>query len=159
MNYDKNHLLKDYTYRTRMNLEYIEKVIQENPEAELFEVTQLINSMLGLLVFPFEKMRFMIPETNLSQLKEQGWSVPKITGKFPEVITLRQLIRYLRNAVAHFNMDFIPNDDGLIEGVKVWNTFEGRITWRAEMNIHELRDIVYRFTDLILNLNDGNQPQ
>lgn len=154
MNYDKNDLLKDYTRRTRKNLEYIEKMVQENPEAELFEVTQLVNSLLGLLVFPFEKMRDKIPDTNLAELKEQGWSVPRIVGRFPELNTLKDLVRYLRNAVAHFNMDFMPDHQGMIEGVRVWNRYQGQVTWRAEMNIRELRDIVYRFTDLILHLED-----
>lgn len=47
-------VLKDSAKRTQKNLEFIEKTKRDSPFIEVFEVTQLINSLLGLLVFPKE---------------------------------------------------------------------------------------------------------
>ena len=43
----------DFAKRTLANLNIIEQEIRENKDA--YEVTQLINSLLGLIVFPFER--------------------------------------------------------------------------------------------------------
>lgn len=49
--YNIEYFLEDFAKRTIKNLEYIEK---EYPQGELFEVTQLINSLLGLIIIPVE---------------------------------------------------------------------------------------------------------
>lgn len=149
MRYSDENLLWDYAQRTRKNLEFIEKTVREEPGAELFEVTQLINSLLGLLVFPFERLRDQIPEKTLADLEADGWIVPKVSGEFPQVEDLSKLVQYLRNSVAHFNMEFVADQNGQIEGLRVWNRNRGRKDWEAEVKIAELRDLTTRFLDLI----------
>jgi hypothetical protein len=149
MQYSDENLLWDYAQRTRKNLEFIERTVREQPEAELFEVTQLINSLLGLLVFPFERLRDQIPTTSLADLRAQGWVVPEVSGDFPQVEDLSELVRYLRNSVAHFNLEFIADENGKIEGLHIWNVNRGRRNWEAKIKIAELRDLTNRFLDLI----------
>ena len=149
MNINPDDILLDFARRTKMNLEYIEEKVKSEPNNELFEVTQLVNSLLGLLVFPFEKYRRKIPDKSLKQLEEMGWIAPRIIGSFPQVPNLHTLIRYLRNAVSHFNIKFVADKNNVIDGVHVWNEYEKKTTWKAEMKIHELRNNVYKFIEII----------
>ena len=109
------------------------------------EVTQLINSMLGLLVFPQQKYVESIPKTPLEKLREDGWPIPRVTGEFQEATDLNQLIRYLRNAVAHFNIKFVGDGENNIKVLRVWNMApmrgqDGKIAeeknWEAESSTH-----------------------
>ena len=143
MNYEL--VVRDFAERTRKNLRTIEDLQAKGGEA--YEVTQLVNSMLGLLVFPREKFIDQIPQTSLSDLEAGGWPIPKVDGVFPQAKDLRELIRYLRNAIAHFNIEFIGEK---IQSVRVWNTRNSTTTWRAEIGLEELRAIAERFTDLLL---------
>ena len=143
MNYES--VIRDFAERTRKNLRAIEDLQAKGGEA--YEVTQLVNSMLGLLVFPRERFLDQIPQTSLSDLEADGWPVPKVVGDFPQARDLRELIRYLRNAIAHSNIEFIGEK---IQSVRVWNTKNKRTTWKAEIGLKELRAIAERFTDLLL---------
>lgn len=154
MNYSQDAVVRDFAHRTRQNLKMIEELAasnQPNSNHDVFEVTQLINSMLGLLVFPQQEYFLHIPETPLEDIKSAGWPIPQVCGGFPQVSDLRMLMRYLRNAIAHFNIEFIADENKNIAGLRVWNTPPGKaINWKAEMGILELRGIVERFIQLLL---------
>ena len=68
-------VVADFAQRTRTNLRALERLRAQGHE--VFEVTQLINSMLGLLVFPREEFVGRIPRIPLADLSTQGWPVPK----------------------------------------------------------------------------------
>jgi hypothetical protein len=140
-------LVKDFAKRTNINLRIIEK--NKICGNESYEVTQLINSCLGLLVFPREKFFNSIPETQIEELEKQGWVIPEVSGNFPQVENLKQLLRYLRNAIAHFNIEFISDSEDQIQTIKVWNNYRGRKTWEAILGIEELKSILEKFTELI----------
>lgn len=53
-------VVKDFAERTLVNLRQIESLSESGYEA--YEVTQLINSLLGLLIFPKERFHESIPE-------------------------------------------------------------------------------------------------
>lgn len=114
MNYES--VIRDFAQRTRTNLRTIEDFRASGGKA--YEVTQLVNSMLGLLVFPRERFIDQIPETSLDDLEAAGWPVPKVVGEFPQARDLRQLIRYLRNAIAHFNIEIYWRKDSFCQGVE-----------------------------------------
>ncbi|NMC57860.1 MAG: hypothetical protein GYA51_00475 [Candidatus Methanofastidiosa archaeon] len=63
------NLVVDFITRTKMNLEFIENQALKNNK--VFEVTQLINSMLGLLVFPCETYINLIPQKSISVLERR----------------------------------------------------------------------------------------
>ena len=151
MKYDENQLVLDFARRTKRNLEYIESKSHDNYDLEVYEVTQLINSMLGLLVFPQQKFFDDLPEISLGELVDKGW--PKINttkGKLKED-NLQQLLRYLRNGIAHFNVRFTANTSNKLTGVSIWNIPQGKKMqdWEAELSLDDLRNIVYRFIELI----------
>jgi hypothetical protein len=139
-------LVRDFAARTRRNLEFINQHHSDS-EAEVYEVTQLINSLLGLLVFPQQRFIDQIPAIPLKELEAQGWPRIRTSPNYPECQDLKKLVRYLRNAVTHFNVEFIPNTRGQIHGLKVWNKDPktSKITWEAELSLDELRAIVRLF--------------
>lgn len=154
MNYDKNSLVLDFARRTKKNLEFVESYVHSKPldsNVEVYEVTQLINSLLGLLVFPQQKFYNDLPKKTLSELKAEGWpDVRVIEGKLRED-NLKGLLRYLRNGVSHFNVEFVINQDGALSGIRVWNVppESEKCDWKAELKLEELKSIVYKFIELI----------
>lgn len=152
MDYHKEFII-DFARRTRANLEFIESASEQG--ANVFEVTQLANSLLGLLVFPREHYMRRIPDTPLGQLVEQGWPDIKTTHGRLKQDTLKQLMRMLRNGITHCNVEFLAGPDMQITGLTIWNSVEdrntghNRRTWQAELTIADLRDIAFQFIELI----------
>lgn len=144
-----NNLVIDFIQRTKDNLEYIERAHTLEPSAQVYEVTQLINSLLGLIVFPKEQYFHHIPATPLQELVAKGWRVPNVSGNFDQVKNLRQLMQYLRNAIAHSNVEFI-SDGYQLTGIRLWNCNRGAKNWQVEMDIRDLRELTIKFIDLIL---------
>jgi len=142
-------VIQDFARRTRKNLEVIDQLHAEG--REVYEVTQLVNSTLGLLVFPQQEYVDQIPRTPLDELRRDGWPIPKVTGRFEQVRDLNQLIRYLRNAITHFNIKFIGDGQNEIEVLRVWNEDRGRKTWEAVLSVSDLRGIAERFIEFLLN--------
>lgn len=144
---DYQHVVKDFAKRTKHNLELIEQHRTHGGEA--YEVTQLINSCLGLLVLPQQSYMDSIPETSIKELVEMGWVIPEVHGDYPQVENLKQLIRYMRNAIAHFNVKFISDSEDRIQTIKVWNINRGKKTWEATLGLDELKSLLYKFIELI----------
>lgn len=142
-------VVADFAQRTRKNLRAVESLRSKG--GDVFEVTQLVNSMLGLLVFPREEFVARIPKVPLEVLREQGWPVPKMHPGFPQATDLSDLVRYLRNAISHFNIEFVGDGQNEIRLVRVWNNDRtGTKTWEADLGLDELKGIAERFTDLLL---------
>jgi hypothetical protein len=147
-------VIRDFAARTRKNLRVIEDLHKQG--LEVYEATQLINSTLGLLVFPQQEYVDRIPETPLDELRQNGWPVPRCRMGSDRVQNLNQLIRYLRNAVAHFNIAFIDDGQGQVHLLRVWNENPAGVkTWEAELSVSDLRGIAERFIDLLLS---GEHP-
>ena len=140
--------VKDFASRTRTNLDFIRG---QNNNDVVYEVTQLINSMLGLLIFPQQEYINKIPKTPSQDFKKEGWPTPKMVGNLQPAKNLRQLIRYLRNAISHFNLKFLSDSQGQISGIIMWNnTPQGITNWKVELTIEDLEGITMKFISLIL---------
>lgn len=144
------HLIEDFARRTRDNLQRLNALKASG--IEVYEVTALVNSMLGLLVFPQQRYVDFIPETPIDELANQGWPIPSVVGNFTQVSSLRQLVRQLRNAISHFNVEFFADGSGQIAGLIVWNVDprSNRTTWKARLSVSDLDAIAHRFIALIL---------
>jgi hypothetical protein len=157
------NLVRDFATRTSKNLEAIENAVRQDREAKIYEVTQLINSMLGLLVFPEQKHLNNIPRTSLEDLRRAGWPVPEMKGTPPHADNLRDLVRCLRNGISHFNIEF-TSDGHVLTGIKIWTcktdeqgkyVKEGRHRireWEAQFGLHELREIARKFVAMLLDV-------
>jgi hypothetical protein len=157
------NLVRDFALRTRANLETLKTLQRARSDLEFYEVTQLINSMLGLLVFPQQRYIDHIPEIALAELARDGWPIPKVEGSYPQVRNLRELVRYLRNAIAHCNLEFLSDDGQQISGLRVWNTDprSGKTTWKARLTIDDIEKITTNFIQLLIKAKkekSGNKP-
>lgn len=93
-----------FAKRTQKNLEYIANA-QINDE-DVHPVTQVILSMLGIVIFPWETSAFdIVKKRKIPVLSAEGWPKWKMNGA-KRVIELHDLIKVLRNAIAHGNIEF-----------------------------------------------------
>jgi hypothetical protein len=135
--------------RTRKNLKRIQTAYAANEDVHV--VTQVGNSLLGLIVFPFErKIAGGVADLKLSELSELGWPTWEITlGK---ANTLGQLIKHLRNATAHGRITFSSDSRRLEEVYIEVEDFRMKATepfWRARIKASDLLTFCLRFIDLI----------
>jgi hypothetical protein len=100
----------EFVERTLAVISQYEDLMHKFPEAYRYNHTLLVNCMLGLIVFPKENSLTYLPKDRLdNRLKEQmGIATSEIN---PEITELRALIIALRHSVAHFDIDFISQDD------------------------------------------------
>lgn len=141
-------LVKDFASRTTANLNLVRAAVKNGQDG--YEVTQFINSLLGLLVFPQQKFYDKIPETPLADLQKEGWPIPCIRGNYTQVANLKELAKYLRNCISHFNIQFTETS-GHVDGLIIWNVLpNGQRNWEAELKIEELEGITDRFAQLLL---------
>ncbi len=123
---------------------------------DLYPVTQLWNSLLGLVVLPRELDVSCIPETLMAQLWAEGWPrFPTTAGDEPR--TLRELVSHLRHAVAHFNVEFVSGSERELTSVTVWSQatekgrpIKGSRGWEGRITVEELDRLARHIADLYL---------
>ena len=148
---ENKDLIKIFAKRTLKNLNAIEKLKKQN--AQVYEVTQLINSILGIMIFPRERDLTKIPNKTYIELRNEGWPAINTTNQFAQIKSLDDLTRRFRNSIAHCNIEFI-NHKKKIVGLRLWNMDREmkRKVWEAELSIQDLRDISLRFIHLFLKI-------
>ena len=115
---DQRRRLTELADRAKANLEFIERYVALHPNPTgVFEVTQLLASLLWLVVAADQWLE--IDDQRLEELHQHGWPQLQFSGQ--EIpTTLRKLTKFLRNAVAHVNLDVLGDGDN-ITGMKLWN--------------------------------------
>ena len=118
-----------------------------------FDVTQLINSMIGLLVFPkegFEKLNItddMVDDNILSKLLKN---------------TLKNIVKHMRNAVSHSHVVFcgekppVNSDPIEIKSVKFKDADTRKSPkpeFEMEISIDTLKEFLISFAECIINLS------
>ncbi len=136
--YNKENFEYHFAIRTLYNLKHIDDEVKKMKELgiieddyKMYEVTQLINSFVGLLIVPKEnafvnlnpnthfqwgsKAERILSKINQAQaenkntyLVQTGKNVYRKKGPHEEMFTEADLIRHLRNAVAHTNFSVYP---------------------------------------------------
>jgi len=136
-------------------LKTIERLSKEAPK-ENFEVTQLVNSAIGLLMFPQQEFFEMIPMTDLAALKKQGWPIPKFEFGEERTRNLRDLTKNMRNSFAHFNIDFKP-EKGKIVGLYLWNRPEEKQppNWVCYISIEDFRLLFEKFVAIVHKISSA----
>ena len=91
--------VREYIDRTKWNYNFIKRV------SDSFEVTQLINSMVGLLIIPKERYLDQITDNLIDQglLDKMIRCIRK--DDYSDT-TLRGIVKHMRNAVAHGRIEF-----------------------------------------------------
>jgi hypothetical protein len=145
---------RDFIVRTQTTIQQYEcYVLKQVPKQEQFEITLLINCLLGLLVLPNQRLYVNIPDIPIGQLKDWGLQEKHIIeGKG---LPMKQIIRHMRNSVAHFRLK--PLGDGSkITQLKFWDEKFDESTYRTEKNfeavipVETLRMFVQKLTESVL---------
>jgi hypothetical protein len=160
MGYPVGPLLSALAQRILANLDMIETTAppwgsskQNDPP---YADTQLLISLLGVLIFPHERSANALGElllrySDLGDVLKVKWSQQKgksieISDEMGEPVeidpsSVDQLPRLLRNSIAHFNIR--PIDvEGRFGGVRVWNRgADQRITFVADLFFDDLRKL------------------
>ncbi len=138
----KFDLEDEFIARTQKNLIVIECLKEKG--VKVYEVTQLLNSMLGLLIFPKERRLYeKIQPKSWDTMVEEGWPLP--SGDNAHVSDLEELIRHMRNAVAHCKFNLTTDHDEI-------SSIEFRDIpsfWTGVYDVASLRKFVYMFLDHI----------
>jgi hypothetical protein len=142
--------VRDIMRRTMKNLEFIEaRATADGP----YEVTQLINSFLGALAHPWESLRADLNAMPLSEAVARGWpNIAKERENDVEPRSLGNLVRFMRNGVAHGNLTFLPGSEGEIQAIRVVNKDPKknyRRTWGAIVTVEDMRVFLVRFVTVV----------
>jgi hypothetical protein len=134
-----------FAERTRKNLLYIDQAKSRREDVHV--VTQIINSSLGLVVFPWEDQADKaIRGKLLSDLYKSGWPV---WDESPPSRGLGQLIHVLRNAIAHRNVKFSSDDREASKVAILFASENG--DWHATISARDLKNFCLKFIEFIEN--------
>lgn len=148
-------IVQDFAQRTLENLEFIETQVDEyrnkRSMVQVFEVTQLINSLLGLLVFPKEE--FYQQRLQSIDIRSLGWVKIIQDTDFPQFTDLGDLIKKLRNSVSHFHIASDVDRVDELDYLYFWDTnpHNGNQNWGGQISVADLREFVKRFAEGIVN--------
>ena len=142
------NFVKDFAERSRSNLMRLEA--KERRGGKYYEVTQLINSLLGMLVFIHEEE--LLRNTRLDGIP--GFpNVKPVVGK--RKTKLSDLVEALRDAVCHRQIEQdTTGGSETITGFTFWKTrSRGKKPrppiWKAKYSLDEIRWIAVYLTELI----------
>jgi len=96
-----DEFIRDFSKRTKSNYEFIKK---SNGK---YSVTQLINSLVGLLIIPQQKQFDKITESLISTELYEKLSQCVSKNTYKKELNLSEIVRHMRNSVAHARMEFI----------------------------------------------------
>lgn len=142
--------IKDFVVRTNKNLEYIDNK-KENGD-EVYEVTQLVNSFLGLIVFPKEKAGYKIrrisDDQHIIQIISSCIIENSYQGRYRE-INLTNLIYHFRNAIAHGGIEIISENNEITSIFFYDRMVEDRYRqeFKIVMDISQIREFVKLFSE------------
>ncbi|GEM_PF-922985 len=145
--------LGDFILRTRRNLEKIERA--DEPDSDKYEVTQLINSLLGIVVFSKEDPKIDVPPVGPEQLLADGWPHGLVRSADGREHNLQEIVGFMRHAVAHYRIQLEP-EENMIAGIRMYNDPPGKDAprWSVTLKISELRLAVDKIAIEMLRLID-----
>lgn len=120
-----HNLEPEFIDRTLRLIDQYYSVLENYPFKEQFNYTLTINCLLGLIVMPKERVISFVPTDRLTKgfLAEIGAPSLEVGGK---IATLRELIKSLRHAVAHFDINVISeNDQNLVDWLEFSDSENG----------------------------------
>jgi hypothetical protein len=152
--------------RSRKNLDFI--YAQKRQGADVEEFTQLLNSMLGMLISLREEyFTESEPKVTWDEVEKYGLQPIRIEGDAPtqtspnlkHTETFSELISNLRHAFAHNCFELVGDP---ITGVRVWkipnrtpNSPKNR-TWQAELSEQQLQQVAILFIDFLEKRHGGD---
>ena len=150
-------LLRDFAIRTKANLEYVDEAweTQERKgrqERRVFNVTQLINSCLGMVVFMSENR--VAPDIPIEEFCPEMEFITRLDNRNSNQ-SLNAFLKRFRNAISHCHIEAYGTEND-IEGFKLWDgPPDGEINWRVEMDTGSIRALALALVRLV---EENNPP-
>lgn len=175
---------KEFARRTLANLKFIEKEVESRHKAgtedkdihDVFEVTQLVNSFVGMLIFPKETCYNNVWNRNLfrksgaemilrdivnnpSKYHSTYTYEDKKTGHaVNEKLTPKRLAKHLRNAIAHNRLRILFDDNASITGTEFFDVDNDTgETFQIELNLEEIKILLIALCEAILENSSKNK--
>lgn len=144
----KETFIKEFAERTKANYQRL----RTGP----YETTQLVNSMVGLLIIPEQRVYnkisdSLLDEQLLNKLKDSS-CLRRYT--YPGHLNLQQICRHLRNAIAHSHIEFEAIQPPMmtapitIESIILKDT-DGTHYFEMKMSATLLEEFLFAFSDAI----------
>jgi hypothetical protein len=159
---DSRNTVWGFGERVRKNLLFL-NFFAESMHADVHVVTQLVTSLLGLIVFPYEELKRMkhdgFGHQSLDILSKAGW--PTWEFEIGASHDLDDLLRHLRNAVSHRRIAF-SSDSRALDQVRI--AFRDRKhelgidDWGASISGRDLLAFVLRFASLLEEVQHAPVP-
>ena len=148
----------DFVFRTK-------RIIEQYGELELskedkFEVTLLINCLVGLLILPQQHWFGNLPKGLISE-KEWGISEHHILLiKNGESKSVDEIVRHIRNSVSHYRFKVFDNGHKDISRIKFEDLEykDGPKTFESTIPISNLRKFILKFSQWFLEEMDKQKP-
>ena len=145
----EKEFIRDYIERTKLNYERL--------KAGPYEVTQLINSAIGLLIIPEQKLYDKITNKLISKQLLNELIVHIQINTYDKQPNLKIIARHLRNSVAHARLELKAQEQPefdkplLIESV-IFRDEDGEKSFQIELPIETLEQFFYAFSDAAASL-------
>ena len=173
--YNIEYFIKDFAKRTKFNLNYIKDHSKKDGP---YEVTQMINSLLGIVILPVEKYkgsRIRPPKEDQEEFNKHKDAIKKIMNKCKNDNRYRstyydkddpiKFIKHIRNAVSHcgkYGLHFYPltESDENVSSIIFYDIDElNDSEFCIQLTIGELDDITQHASDLyiLLDKKDGKK--
>ncbi len=133
---------KDFAIRTKDNL---------NKYIGNYEVTNLINCCLGLIIIPKEELGHTVPKYSFNNSDTKyGISKKNITKEINQNFTLKNTLRHIRNGLAHGRIKQ-KTEDGQIVGLKIYdkNGQNGPENFSIHFSVEEFKQFAINVSKLI----------
>jgi hypothetical protein len=145
--------IRDMMLRTMENLRFIEEhATGKGP----YEVTQLVNSFLSALAHPWEEYKQELNSMALEHAISNGW--PKLKKERATDIdpsSLGDLLRLVRNSLAHGDIEYLGKSSSEITHLRFWNNNKrGKRTWGVIASITDMRMLLESFAKLAEELTN-----
>ncbi len=135
----------DFIYRTKVIIEQYDKL--KLSKSEKFEVTLLLNCLVGLLILPQQNWFNSLP-TDLVTQKEWGIDQQHISViKIGEIKNVKNVARHLRNSIAHYNFKAFDNKSNDISSIKFEDYDQKNKTFEAIIPISSIKHFVTKLTN------------
>lgn len=150
----------DFIERTLELISQYEVKMHDYEFEKQFNHTLLVNSLLGLVVFPKERTISYLPKDRLNDDLKRNMGIVHSTFN-PEIIELRQLIIAMRHCIAHFDLKFESNDEEFLIDRIVFNDKEkGEDYIVATFKPNELLGFIrYYGTWLLSNIRNHKEKE
>ncbi len=144
-----SHYIKqeyDFINRTKKIIEQYDKM--ELPKEEKFEVTLLLNCLVGLLILPQQYWFKSLPTSIITQM-EWGISEEQICFiKNGEQKNVKNIARHLRNSIAHYKFKHFGSESTEISSIKfVDYDPHNRKTFEAIISIDSIKQFTTKLTN------------